>query len=159
MRLLRTLQTQSFGISIIERSVGPHSWGSMDRRSMKLGTGATMGPTTAHAKFCRPSVRVNTPFYALKILTSGGRYQSGDRRRFPDYYSQNSTNQYPNIDWCWSRSRSRSSASCRVVLTICSQNTALWDESRNRPPTESTSQVAFSRVISFPYFTLNLSHL
>ena len=37
--------------------------------------------------------RVKTRFHALKILTSGGRYQSGDRRRFPDYCSQNSTNQ------------------------------------------------------------------
>jgi hypothetical protein len=59
MRLLRTLQTRAFGISIIERSVGPHSWGSLDRRSMKLGTGATIGPTTAHAKLSAPPT--NTP--------------------------------------------------------------------------------------------------
>jgi hypothetical protein len=38
--------------------------------------------------------RAKTRFHALKILTSGGRYQSGDRRFFADYYyySQHSTN-------------------------------------------------------------------
>jgi hypothetical protein len=52
----RNLQTVAFGISIIERAVGPHRRGSMDRRSMKLGTGATIGPTTAHAKFYRSAI-------------------------------------------------------------------------------------------------------
>jgi hypothetical protein len=88
------VQTVAFGISAIRRALGPHSWGSLDRRSIKLGTGVTIGPATAHAKFYRPSVASKlASIHALKILTSGGRCQSGDRRRFSDYYSQNSTNQ------------------------------------------------------------------
>jgi hypothetical protein len=72
MRILH----KAFGISAIRQAVGPHSWGNLDRRSMKLDTGVTIGPTTAHADFLSAIGCVNTRFHALKILTSGGRYQT-----------------------------------------------------------------------------------
>jgi hypothetical protein len=43
----------------------------MDRRSMKLGTGVTIGPTTAHAKFCRPSVVPRPPSMLWKSSLLG----------------------------------------------------------------------------------------
>jgi hypothetical protein len=88
------------GTSSSRWALVPRGRGSCGRRSMELGVDVRIGPTSYDGRHTRASPIADrgiggggcqNTFPSSEILTAGGRYQSGDRRRFTGYYSQSST--------------------------------------------------------------------